>query len=256
MLNSYKSKKIQRGILIIELLFFLVCFLVYFSIFAFFHGLSFYKLFTLFWESFYSPQYDLMFVDQVAGVNTYIFLIFFIAFYSVSLKIFHRLPLINPKQKHDGSEVFTAIFLVFLLVSAIQTINYFRLFRGQAKAVSGKTTEQKNSLMFGPLYDFPAFCHHYVSGKKQCFLLTGFDQKTIAGRHDYIVLTYYLYPLIVPPNPWHQHESLQANAPFQPPVDLYLIYGKNHPEQFLPKNFEIIAQWNTQSLLAQKRIPE
>jgi len=238
----------------LEICIVILCVIVFMVIFAFIENVSFRDIIQKIINSFYSPNLNLMFVNEIGDINVNIAVLYLIVFASIIIKLRRRIKSKGEYFGRNGSyqASFLVSVIIIILLASIQTFNYIRYFHTQHQAIKNKTVEEKKVMIFGDLYEFSEFCKKLLPGRHSGRLITDMDLNNTTGAHDHIVLTYNLFPITIQYNPRQRRLFLKyVVGPSEPePTNVLVVYQKKNPKKSVPKNFSIIGYFDESSLLA------
>jgi hypothetical protein len=242
------DKRSRNANILVEVIVVLAGVLAYLFCTAAVHQMPFNAFLAEAWRCFYYPQYNLCYLGPLAGVNVHIHAAFVIVSASIALIVLRRFL---PAAERMAPSIMASL-VVLVLLGAVQSIQFMRLFALNHELFAGKTLEQKHAFMFGDLYEFPLFCKEQLPGSHQAELVTGMDQLSTAGLHDQFVLMYYLYPIRIPYNPRQTFETgVLPQAPA--PSDSVILFRKNDAAQHIPDGFTIAGVWDDRNAVAVKK---
>lgn len=253
-MDPFSRSKRNRGFL--EILCVILCIIIFLIFLAVMEGAPFKDIPIKFANSFYSPEYNLIFVGTLAGINANLSILFLIIFSSLSLKLFRGAKK-NRNFSADHSipaSCFAAIIILFFLAAA-QTVNFTRYLRHQSQAVSHKTASEKKTMLFGDIYTFSQFCHKRLPGKHKARLITDINVHDTTGANTHIALAYNLFPITIQYNPRQKliMPDYTTDDPALDPIEVLIVYQKKDPKNSVPQGFHIVGYFDKNSLLAVKK---
>ena len=203
--------------------------------------------------SFFSAEYNLIFVKEIGGINVNIVVIYLIVLSSAALLVFRSLKgsKEKPVLRQPISACIFSSLIIFILIAGIQAINYTKYFLDQQGFLSHKSIEQKYSLIFGDLYDYAVFAKNVCpAGSQARLLMDELDPTT--GLHDHIVLAYHLWPLEIQLHPTQVWGNQQAVKPDRNSPECLLIFRKADPLKKVLPGYHVQKIFNSSSLVAVK----
>lgn len=180
----------------------------------------------------YFPHYNGFHVGMIAGSNMLqVYYNFLLTFLVVTLFV-HGVLSIKKSTRPAASplQIVTIIGLTgLILLAGIQQIRRGEAWDKEASTFGGKTTGQKNLIMFGELYAFSQVCRQKVSGRHQAELLTDLDIDQDPFMFAHRVLAYYLYP------------KLSIRFHNRRPKNFLILFYKKNPLSAIPADYMILT---------------
>lgn len=156
------------------------------------------------------------------------------------LMVCHRYISINLELTSQQSMFFVLCILLFF-VSMVQLNNFYYYYDFEKRMYGGKSIEEKKAqIYYGLPYNYSVFCHQYIPGYKNAQLITDLDINQDPGMFIHRLLAYYLYPIDI--------RKIRQNEP-----DYLLFFMKENAKDFVPDNFQIIAELSKKSLIAKRK---
>lgn len=192
-------------------------------------------------QNLYRPNQNIVLAPYLAGVNFYTF------FYIVLLLSIAFLGLIHimRRQRKRGNTleplyttISLLIFILFPVVSALQTISLAYDAKKEFKIFAGKTMEQKYSAIAGPkIYSFIRYSKERLPGFHNTQFLTDMNLEKDPGMIIYRILAYFLYPIDI--------RNVRGGA-----SDSLIIFAKDHAAASVPENFRVLGTFDQHTLIA------
>ena len=128
---------------------------------------------------------------------------------------------------------------IFVVLMSFQIFSQYQDIKTVKKFYFGKTIDQKYLFEYGRTYAFYRFSLKHLPQHCWGELITDFDPR---GTLEPYILKYFFYPRV---NLIDQHESPSC----------LIIYQKFEPERFVPDDFEVVWEFDENSLVAVRKKP-
>ena len=192
--------------------------------------------------------YDFPFIlsypaGKVGGVHIHLF--FMLVVFATAIvvivinKVFCKKKLLDLNTYH----CIPAISLIYLAVLILlQLTNNIQNFRKEYHTFADKTQHEKLVIHHKRPYEFAQFCRNYLSGQFKGGLITDIDINREPYMEEHRILAYFLFPT-VDIRDIHTDKARHC----------LVVYRKKDPYAFIPADYKIVAEFDSESLLAIKR---
>ena len=131
--------------------------------------------------------------------------------------------------------------IVFLIGLGLQTVNQIKFLPREFQKYHGTLYHERLPSRFRKPYQFAMLCHRYFPGQHTGEFITDFDLTKDPDMVTHRILAYYLYPVI---------DIRDRRAPL---YDCVVIFKKKQPRAYVPEGFEVLFEFDQESLLAVRR---
>ena len=131
--------------------------------------------------------------------------------------------------------------IAFLIGLGLQTVNQIKFLPREFQKYHGTAYPQRLPSSFLKPYRFAMLCHRYFSGRHTGDLVTDIDLTTDPDMFTHRILAYYLYP------------AIDIRVHREPLYDCVVIFKKKQPRAYVPEGFEVLFEFDQESLLAVRR---
>ena len=195
------------------------------------------KLLINFTQNYYRPHYNYFSVPNICSINIHLFIYIFILLFVLGLCLMQlsRVKSSDSQYKITGSQGLAVAVIAFAFLLVFQTICQIQYFTKTINKFQNRNLEQKLNVIYNiDSFKFVQYCHKHLSGKYKGQLITDSDyRKTI----DPYLIMYYLYPVV----DFRQEKDFKK---------CLVVFNKKDPLSVIPNSYDIIAVYNSKSLLA------
>ncbi len=171
------------------------------------------------------------------GVNIY--RLFYAISFLACILLYLASRILKNKQRDFSSAVFSSLFIVFALITAITAKSRIIDSWNLAKILSGKTTEEKYTMFYNTrnIYSLAQYYKSHLSERQKVQLVTDLDLSKDPGMIAQRMLAYFLYPIDV------------RGIRQEPPTAL-IFFAKHNALASVPEGFQILAVRDEENLIA------
>lgn len=192
----------------------------------------------------YQPHHNIFRPAFIAGINFYgyVYLIFFLSFVlSCGMNLVLRRKKADIEPKAPSVILHSTMIATYALVITIQTMSFLKYAHKELRTFSGKSTEEKYaSVIGGKTFIFAQYCKAVLSGAHNAEFMTDMDLSQDPGMLTHRMLAYYLYPIDI--------RKIRGGS-----SDSLIIFAKRNAVKNVPEDFEILAVYNNENVIAVKK---
>jgi len=191
-------------------------------------------------HSSYLPHYNKIRLGKI-GNEDLLFILYVFLFFSIFLAVIVNLSNSLIRKNRDlriplSKTIFIVGISTLLGISALQQFKRIEVFHREKHMFGGKTLEEKNIRLHGFLYRFALASNKALSLQHRAEFMSGKNIDLSLYMYFHRILSYYLYPKV--------SLRFQNNNP----KDCIVFFFKKHPEESLPKDYQILVQTEDSSL--------